>query len=319
MLQKMIPLIAFLLTFCALILLLKTNLANFALDTPNHRSLHTKAIPRTGGLALMLGVLGGLCLLGMWLWVALVLALLLVSLLDDILNLPVYWRFAAHLLAAAIFIWFFMSQSSWWMMILAILALVWMANLYNFMDGSDGLAGGMGAFGFAAYALAAQWAGDAQLVSLCACVSAVCLAFLRFNFHPAKIFMGDAGSIPLGFLSGAMGMYGWQHMLWPIWFPVLVFSPFIVDATATLFKRALRGEKVWQAHRLHYYQRLIQMGWGHKKTALVEYILMLSIAICALVMLRLPYLWVVLLLSLWLVIYFFIMLKIDKLWKQRLP
>ena len=131
--------------------------------------------------------------------------------------------------------------------------------------------------------------------------------------------MGDAGSIPLGFLAGAIGLYGWQRALWPLWFPALVFSPFILDATITLLKRALRREKLWQAHREHYYQRLVQMGWGHKKTAIAEYMLMFSIAICALVMLQLPHLWVVLLFLFWLYVYFFIMLKIDKLWKQRLP
>ena len=214
----MIPLIAFLLTFCALVVLLKTNLANFALDAPNHRSLHSKAIPRTGGLALMLGVLLSLCLLGMWLWAALLLALLLVSLLDDVLNLPVHWRFAAQLLVSAIFTWIFMPNMAWYTAVAALLALVWVTNLFNFMDGSDGLAGGMAVFGFIAYALAANWAGNAQLASLCACVSAACLAFLCFNFHPAKIFMGDAGSIPLGFLAGALGLFGWQQGVWPVWF-----------------------------------------------------------------------------------------------------
>ena len=315
-----ILIISFTLSFLVLIGLLKTNLANIALDEPNHRSLHTALTPRTGGLAIMLGVLIAFILLGgLWALITIVAGFMLVSLMDDVHGLQVRWRLAIQLLLCIGFVCFFMLGQPWWVLLLAVPALVWMTNLYNFMDGSDGLAGGMGLFGFGACALASYGVGDVQLAIMSASVSASCLAFLFFNFHPAKIFMGDAGSIPLGFLAGAIGLYGWQHVLWPMWFPALVFSPFILDATITLLKRALRREKLWQAHREHYYQRLIQMGWGHKKTAIAEYTLMLLIAICGLVMLKLSYLWVILLLLFWLFIYFFIMLKIDKLWKQRLP
>ena len=88
--------------------------------------------------------------------------------------------------------------------------------------------------------------------------------------------MGDAGSIPLGFLAGGFGLAGWQAGVWPAWFPVLVFSPFIVDASVTLMRRALRRQRIWQAHCEHYYQRLVRSGWGHRKTALAGYALMLA-------------------------------------------
>ena len=94
--------------------------------------------------------------------------------------------------------------------------------------------------------------------------------------------MGDAGSIPLGFLAAAFGVWGWQQGYWPFWFPILVFSPFVVDATMTLFKRAWNKENLAQAHRSHYYQRLVQMGWGHRNTALMEYVLMLLAGMSAL-------------------------------------
>ena len=160
-----------------------------------------------------------------------------------------------------------------WQAVLA-LATMWVTNLYNFMDGSDGLAGGMALFGFGAYALAAWLAGDAVFVVVAASIAAAAAAFLVFNFPPAKVFMGDAGSIPLGFLAAALGILGWRAGHWPLWFPVLVFSPFIIDASVTLARRLLRGERVWRAHRSHYYQRLVQLGWGHRNTALAEYALM---------------------------------------------
>ena len=185
------------------------------------------------------------------------------------------------------------------------------------MDGSDGLAGGMGLFGFTAYAVAAYLAGNSQLALMCASVSASCFAFLLFNFYPAKIFMGDSGSIPLGFLMGAIGLYGLQHQVWPFWFPFLVFSPFIVDATITLIKRLLNKEKIWQAHKSHYYQRLIQLGWSHRKTALTEYMLMFGTALSSIILMKQAMIIVILGLLFWVLIYFILMRWIDKRWQDN--
>ena len=313
-------LISFSVTFILLIVLLKTRLADFALDKPNGRSLHVSLTPRTGGLAVMSGLIVAILITQLSLsWIWLVLALVSISLIDDICGLNVRWRFLVQFIVCGFFVFLYSHQIHYLLWIPVLLGLVWMTNLYNFMDGSDGLAGGMGLFGFCAYAIASYLSHDFELAIMSASIAASCVGFLIFNFHPAKIFMGDSGSIPLGFLVGAIGIYGYIHSYWQVWFPFLVFSPFIVDATFTLFKRLLNGEKVWQAHREHYYQRLIQMGWGHKKTAIAEYALMFSIAICTLVMLKLSYLWVILLLLFWLFVYFYIMLKIDKLWEQRLP
>jgi UDP-N-acetylmuramyl pentapeptide phosphotransferase/UDP-N-acetylglucosamine-1-phosphate transferase len=154
------------------------------------------------------------------------------------------------------------------------------------MDGSDGLAGGMTAIGFSAYAIAAWLGGMIGLSLLSFSIATAAAGFLIFNFPPARIFMGDVGSIPLGFLAGAIGATGWQQGLWPFWFPVMAFAPFIVDASVTLMRRLLRGQRVWQAHRQHYYQRLILSGWSHRKTAASEYALMLACSSAGLLCLR---------------------------------
>jgi UDP-N-acetylmuramyl pentapeptide phosphotransferase/UDP-N-acetylglucosamine-1-phosphate transferase len=167
-------------------------------------------------------------------------------------------------------------------MLLLAVGVVWLTNLYNFMDGADGVAGGMAVIGFSTYATAAALAGETALSMLCTGISAAALAFLGFNFHPARIFMGDVGSIPLGFLAAALGLLGWRHDAWPLWFPVLVFGPFIADATVTLLRRFSRREKVWQAHREHYYQRLVRMGLGHRAAALIGYAVMVFCAAAAL-------------------------------------
>jgi UDP-N-acetylmuramyl pentapeptide phosphotransferase/UDP-N-acetylglucosamine-1-phosphate transferase len=164
----------------------------------------------------------------------------------------------------------------------------WMINLYNFMDGSDGLAGGMAVFGFGTYAGVAWLANDAMLATACASVAAAALAFLRFNFHPARVFMGDVGSIPIGFLVAGLGLTGAHRGDWPLWFPAVVFAPFLVDASWTLLRRVANGEKVWQAHRNHYYQRLVRLGWGHRRTAVAEYGLMAISGVAAVAALFAP-------------------------------
>jgi UDP-N-acetylmuramyl pentapeptide phosphotransferase/UDP-N-acetylglucosamine-1-phosphate transferase len=214
--------------------------------------------------------------------VVLALALAAVSLVDDLRGMPTAARLLAHAAAAAVIVWHVVSPMHPLEMLLLVIALTWITNLYNFMDGSDGLAGGMAVIGFAAYSLAAYLAGDRLLASLCAAVAAGAAAFLLHNFPPARIFLGDVGSIPLGFLAGALGVLGWRNGLWPLWFPVLVFGPFIGDATLTLIKRLLRRERVWQAHRDHYYQRLVRMGFGHRGTALIGYAVMGACAAMAL-------------------------------------
>jgi UDP-GlcNAc:undecaprenyl-phosphate GlcNAc-1-phosphate transferase len=254
--------------------------ARLALDEPNARSLHDTPVPRTGGIGLLLGIAAG------WAWITphlpwsfwSALALLIaVSLLDDLRGLSAAIRFAVHLLAAALAAPALIGMDEPLLLIAAVLAIGWMCNLYNFMDGSDGLAGGMTVCGFLVYAMAAWLAGSAQFALLNLAVAAAAGGFLLHNFHPARIFLGDAGAVPLGFLAAAFGITGWLQQDWTWWFPLLVFSPFIVDASVTLLRRLLSGTRVWEAHRDHYYQRLVQLGLGHRGTALAEYALM---AVC---------------------------------------
>lgn len=250
--------------------------ARLPLDIPNERSLHQRPVPRSGGIAIMAGTLAGLAMLQTPLSVVVPAALLAaVSHFDDLRGLPVFARFAAHLAAAAGFTALAFAGLSLPFLCLIVVGIVWSANLYNFMDGSDGLAGGMTLLGFSFLGAGAWNSGDDALMLASLVVAASAVGFLAFNFPPARIFMGDAGSVPLGFLAAAFSLAGWRDGDWPFWFPALVFAPFIVDATLTLAKRTLRGERFWLAHKTHYYQRLVQMGWSHRRTALAEYALMI--------------------------------------------
>jgi len=284
------PLAAFFAAVLVARLLLTPAGRRLALDTPNDRSLHAHPVPRTGGLAVVAGVAVACALAqpGVAVTLGAALALAAVSFADDLLGLPTLARLAAHLAAASVVLAFELGYAEPVLFTILLLTIAWYTNLYNFMDGSDGLAGGMAVIGFGAYAIAAHLSGAGPFAALCASVAAAAAGFLVFNFPPARLFMGDAGSVPLGFLAGALGVVGWSRGYWPIWFPLLVFAPFVCDATLTLLRRALRRERVWQAHRDHYYQRLVRMGFGHRGTALVEYAVMAGCAAIALLARREP-------------------------------
>jgi UDP-N-acetylmuramyl pentapeptide phosphotransferase/UDP-N-acetylglucosamine-1-phosphate transferase len=284
------PLAAFFVALVAARLLLTPAGRRLALDTPNERSLHDAPVPRTGGIAIAAGIAAACALAwpGLPFFLAAAAALAAVSFIDDVKGLSTIARLALHLGAAAAVLWLDLEVDAPLAFAVLALALAWSANLYNFMDGSDGLASGMAVFGFGAYALAAYLAGAVALAALCASIAAAALAFLLFNWHPARLFLGDVGSVSLGFLVGALGLQGWRIGAWPLWFPLLVFAPFMCDATLTLLKRLARRAPVWQAHREHYYQRLVQLGFGHRRTALIEYAAMAGCAALALLVFREP-------------------------------
>jgi len=279
------PLSAFAVSLLSVWWLTSERAAELALDKPNARSLHHAPTPRTGGIGVLLGFFLA------WVFIqpsvplvitAATVVLAAVSLTDDVLGLSVLLRLATHL-ASSVTACAYAAPLDWGigLIFVAAIATTWMTNLYNFMDGSDGLAGGMTLFGFGFYGIAALLAGHVEFALLNFGIAAAAAGFLVFNFHPARIFMGDVGSVPLGFLAATLGLVGWQQGSWTWWFPLLVFSPFIVDASVTLARRLLRRERVWRAHRDHYYQRLVQMGWGHRNTAFAEYGLMTACGLCA--------------------------------------
>jgi len=275
------------------------------LDHPNARSLHAGARPRSGGLGILAGFVSGVALSGFW--PALVgtsgtvaVALLLVaavSFADDVKHRPAWLRLTAHLAAAAVLAWgggyaladlkllpgLTLPAPQMLLLILSVLLIAWLINLYNFMDGMDGLAGGMAVIGFGTFALLGLYAHadvfgfSALLVSLSAA------GFLVFNFPPARIFMGDAGSGSLGFLVAFFILWADRFGIFPLWLGLMVFSPFLVDATWTVIRRALQGKKPWQAHREHFYQRLVGRGWSHRRATLWAYILMLKCSLFAVV------------------------------------
>ena len=310
------------------------------LDHPNERSLHTRPTPRSGGIAILFGLLAGGTLtlvveggaeIYFWLLVA-VLPVAAVSFADDRASVPVTLRMLVHLVGAGLLVGgggFALQQGlipgvdetwpQWVGTLAALLYVVWMTNLYNFMDGMDGFAGGMGVFGFGAFFILGVLAGHEQFAALSLVSAASAGGFLLFNFPPARIFMGDVGSSALGLLAAALTLYGARDGVFPFWVGFLVFSPFIVDATVTLLRRLSRGENIWQAHKSHYYQRLVLSGWGHRKTVLYEYALMLACGLSALFAQQMSALGQGALIIFWSLVYAILMAGVRHLEKKKNP
>jgi UDP-N-acetylmuramyl pentapeptide phosphotransferase/UDP-N-acetylglucosamine-1-phosphate transferase len=249
------------------------------LDRPNERSLHQIPVPRGGGIAVVGAiVLAWVALIGLGLLPrtsspVLIGAVLLaaVSWIDDLRGLPPAVRLATQLVAIGLVLRAGMPAGpvfQGWLPpaldgVATALLWVWFINLFNFMDGIDGLAGSeTAAIGLGLLLFASTGVGqDPGLAALGATISAAAIGFLVWNWAPTRIFLGDVGSVPLGYLLGFLLLDQAAHGRWMI--ALILPLYFLADATITLLRRLARSERVWQAHREHFYQRAAQRGHGH--------------------------------------------------------
>ena len=269
------------------------------LDRPGERSSHVNPVPRGAGLAVVAALIVA--------WLALAArdamppdavaialvtaALALLSFVDDLRGLPVAVRLAAHFIAALIALAFFPHDAFVFQGLLplpldraaAALLWVWFINLYNFMDGIDGITGvetvciGLGI-------AAVSFVGGNGLVAATLVVVAVALGFLRFNWQPASVFLGDAGSVPLGYVMGWLLLVLARDGQWA---PALILPLYyLADATVTLARRAQRGEAPWRAHRDHFYQRALR---SNDHAAVARLVLAGDVGLIALALLALAW------------------------------
>ncbi|HEV2146723.1 MAG TPA: glycosyltransferase family 4 protein [Longimicrobiaceae bacterium] len=260
----------------------KYALARSVLDVPNQRSSHTVPTPRGGGMAIVVAFLAGVALAGLAGWVApWVSAALLgggvlvagIGLVDDHRSVSARARLAVHFLAAAWALYWLGGLPSLGVgsgtvqlgiagTLLAALGVVWFVNMYNFMDGIDGIAGSEAVtVGLAGGGLLLA-AGSPGLATLSFLLAAAAAGFLVWNWQPARIFMGDVGSGFLGFCFAVLALASERAGAVPLLAWVLLLGVFLFDATLTLGRRVLQGERWYDAHRSHAYQRAVQHGWG---------------------------------------------------------
>jgi UDP-N-acetylmuramyl pentapeptide phosphotransferase/UDP-N-acetylglucosamine-1-phosphate transferase len=248
-------------------------------DHPNERSSHASPVPRGAGMILtpvLVAAVGGIGIYGpnppaSAVALAVITAALgLVFWLDDRRGLPILIRLVAQIaaIAAALYVMrdagpFFGGAFPFWLdRALAGFLWLWFVNLFNFMDGIDGIAGTETAVIGAGAGVVAALSGAAGGLSLIGvALVAAATGFLWWNWHPAKIFLGDVGSVPLGFLLGWLLLLLAGHGQWAA--AAILPLYYLADATLTLLRRILRREKFWRAHRQHFYQRAARGRLGH--------------------------------------------------------
>lgn len=259
------------------------------LDVPNARSSHSIAVPRGGGVAIVLSTLTTLVILGVtgqlaWTTVVSLCAggavTAIIGFIDDRGHVAPRWRLLAHVSAATLVLvtlggappisaMGFLIAPRWWGAVLATLYLVWMLNLTNFMDGIDGIAG-VEAITVCLGALVVSEVAvpDARLWLAPLVLAVATLGFLMWNWPPAKIFMGDAGSGFLGIVLATLSLQaGWvvNRLFWS-W--IILLGVFVVDATLTLVRRMAKGDRFYEAHRSHAYQHAALRHRSHKPITL---------------------------------------------------
>ena len=250
------------------------------MDRPNARSLHEVPVSRLGGVAVIIaGATGvaGAVMTGLTTFhdsIALTVGaaaslVFFCSVTEDVRGLSPVVRLTAQSVAAVLVVVGVVSSGHYSVanvadggfLIAAVVGIVWMANLFNFMDGLDGLAGGMSVLGFGALAVVAALHGAGFVATASLMIAAAALGFLSLNFPPARATLSSILVL--------------QHDV-AAFVPAIIFLPFLLDATVTLLERIRHGERVWQPHRRHWYQRLVLAGWSHRQVLCLYWPLMAS-------------------------------------------
>jgi Fuc2NAc and GlcNAc transferase len=248
---------------------------------PGERQSHQRATPTGGGLGLVLSIVMTTMMLELILslpdfwWQKILPGVILLSIIgwrDDKAPVSSLLRLLVQL---AVSIW--LIGFGWWELSLTgailfsaiLIAVVGLMNVYNFMDGSNGMAGFQGVFAGVTMAILFQLNGESSIALIALIVAAACVGFLPLNFPTARVFMGDVSSVPLGFIFAALSVYGVHTGSLSLPLSILIMSVFLIDATLTLLSRAFRGEQWYTAHAQHIYQRLIAQGWSHQRVLVV--------------------------------------------------
>lgn len=248
---------------------------NWFLDVPGARSSHHVTTVRGAGVIfgavfilcnLADSMLGWQSPLSLW-QLLLLLIVVLLGLFDDFRDFPAAGRLAVHLLLNLALFWPFLQSGAigLWSCVVLVLAGSWLINLYNFMDGIDGLAAIEALSVGAVMAAVFAWQGQMELAQLCVLLCVSVLGFLYWNFPVARVFMGDAGSGVLGLFFVVLALLAAQQSLLTLGALFLLLSVFIVDASWTLLVRLLTGQRIWSAHKLHAYQLLSQRLQSHSR------------------------------------------------------
>jgi len=283
----LVLLVAFGLSLSLTRFLVKYLTSKGVMDIPNDRSSHKIPTPRGGGMAIIFSLIIGILILkivhpeaplpGILFFIgALIIAS--TSFIDDKISLPASVRFLLHAIAAGLIIFEtggfqtfplpepFNLSLGWVGLPLTFIWIVAVLNIYNFLDGIDGYAGSQAVLAGIAIAVLDIFGVGYYMGSM---IAATALGFLIYNWHPAKIFMGDIGSATLGFVFASLPLYFTNTSINTGIYAIVIFLWFFLsDGAFTIVRRAFNGEKIWEAHRSHLYQQMVIYGQSHNKVVL---------------------------------------------------
>lgn len=262
-------------------LLLDRRFSKYFVDVPSDRSLHASPVSRAGGIAVVSGCLSGWALLvysgmvqlGDYYLLLCFLPVFVASVIEDAAGMPIPMRLLVQFLSAAAFVILSGHDAitivgnaileSWGASIFVMMTLVYLINIYNFMDGMDGFASSMAIAGFGSIGLIFLLAGDMGMAAAAFCVGAAASGFIGWNLPKARIFLGDSGSTSLGCMAAIFIVSASIRHGVPVGLGAICFAPFIMDGTITLFRRIMRRAPFWQPHRGHLYQRMVLVSGSH--------------------------------------------------------
>ncbi len=267
------------------------------IDTPNQRSSHVRPLPRSGGIVIVLTfLLGMVFIIGsgditlikneyMWGFVLSALIIAAISLADDMQGKSAIFKLLTHIVAVVIVLstgividhialpHIGYTELGWFGFVVSFFWILGLTNAMNFMDGIDGLVAGVAVIASLFFMVISYYQGSSFVYVTCYTILAGALGFLFWNFHPAKIFLGDVGSAFLGFTFATLAIiaarYDASHTSFLV-MPLLLFN-LIYDASYTFIRRALKGERLMTAHHSHLYQILVRTGYNHREVSLIHY------------------------------------------------
>ncbi|MEL3749000.1 MraY family glycosyltransferase, partial [Staphylococcus haemolyticus] len=270
-------------------MIIKVSIKFDLVDRPNFRKVHTKPVSVLGGTVILLSFL-----IGIWLGhpierevkplVMGAIVMYLVGLIDDIYDLKPILKLIGQIVAASIvafygitidFISFPMGPTIHFGILSIPITIIWIVaitNAINLIDGLDGLASGVSAIGLITIAFIAILQANVFIIMICSVLIGSLLGFLCFNFHPAKIFLGDSGALLIGFIIGFLSLLGFKNITFiSLFFPIVILAVPFIDTLFAMIRRMRNGQHIMQADKSHLHHKLLALGYSHRQTVLLIY------------------------------------------------
>ncbi|AVQ34318.1 undecaprenyl/decaprenyl-phosphate alpha-N-acetylglucosaminyl 1-phosphate transferase [Staphylococcus muscae] len=271
-------------------------------DKPNFRKVHTKPISMMGGAVILISFF-----IGIWLGHPIeretkplllgAIIIYLVGLIDDLYDIKPILKLLGQTLAASIVVMYgvtidFISlpigptiHFGWLSIPITIIWFLAIINAINLIDGLDGLAAGISTIAYVTIAFIAILQGNIFIIMICSVQIGALLGFLVFNFHPAKIFLGDNGALLLGFIIGFVSLLGFKNITFiSLFFPVVILAVPFIDTLFAMIRRVKKGQHIMQADKSHLHHKLLELGYTHRQTVILIYAIAVMFSVVSVIL-----------------------------------